>query len=298
MSRPRSSSSWLRRNCTHCALGGRFARLLERPHERLDVAGRQRVEQPLVDREVQHHLQPVAFVAEVLHALVRRDVGFGQHDRIARRHCRKSRISFSKLKSCLAARRRPLLLDQERHGVHAEAGHAELQPEPHDLLDLGAHVRVPRVQVGLVVVEAMEVVLPRLRRPSVQVVVCSPGKDDALVVVRPAARPTRRTSRGNGESGSLARLLKPRRIDRRVVDDEIDDDADAERVGVIHELDEVAERAVLVVDAVVVGDVVAVVAIGRRVERLQPDAGDAEARQVVEPALSPSKSPMPSPFAS
>ena len=73
----------------------------------------------------------------------------------------------------------------------------------------------------------------------------------------------------------------------RVVDDEIDDDAHAELLGVVHELDEVAERAVLRVDAVVVGDVVAVVAVGRRVERQQPEAGDAEAGEVVEPPRQP-----------
>ena len=56
-------------------------------------------------------------------------------------------------------------------------------------------------------------------------------------------------------------LLKPRAVDRRVVDDQIDDDADAERLGVVHEVHEVAERTVLFVDAVVVGDVVSVVAV-------------------------------------
>ena len=46
-----------------------------------------------------------------------------------------------------------------------------------------------------------------------------------------------------------------------VVDDEIDDDADAALLGAVGELDEVAERAVARIDAVVVGDVVAVVAL-------------------------------------
>jgi hypothetical protein len=36
------------------------------------------------------------------------------------------------------------------------------------------------------------------------------------------------------------------------------------------------------VDAVEVGDVVAVVAVGRRVERHEPDAGDTQADQVVD----------------
>jgi hypothetical protein len=47
-----------------------------------------------------------------------------------------------------------------------------------------------------------------------------------------------------------------------VVGDEVDDDADAERVGVLDEVDEVAERPVALVHTVVIRDVVAVVAVG------------------------------------
>ena len=72
-----------------------------------------------------------------------------------------------------------------------------------------------------------------------------------------------------------------------MIDDQIDDHPQSERLGVVDEADEVAERAVLLVDVVVVGDVVAVVAIRGWVEGLQPDAGDAEARQIVEPAHQP-----------
>ena len=71
-----------------------------------------------------------------------------------------------------------------------------------------------------------------------------------------------------------------------VVDDEIDEHADAALLGAVGELDEIAERAVARIDAVVVGDVVAVVACGRGLERHQPDRGDAEAVQIVEPAQS------------
>ena len=72
-----------------------LARVLERPDQRIEVAGRQRVEQPLVDREVEHHLQPVAFVAEVVEALVGRHVRFGQHDRRRRSATAGSRASPS-----------------------------------------------------------------------------------------------------------------------------------------------------------------------------------------------------------
>ena len=68
-----------------------------------------------------------------------------------------------------------------------------------------------------------------------------------------------------------------------VVDDEIDDDADAALPAAMGEFDEVAERAVARIDAVIVGDVVAVVLAGRRLKRHQPDRGDAEPVQIVEP---------------
>ena len=67
-----------------------------------------------------------------------------------------------------------------------------------------------------------------------------------------------------------------------VVDHEVDDHPDAALAGGADELDEVAQRAEPRVDAVVVGDVVAVVAIGGRVERHQPEAGDAETGEVVD----------------
>ena len=55
----------------------------DRALQRLQIGGRHRVPQPLVDREVQHDLQPVALLAEVGDALVRRHVRFGQQDGVA-----------------------------------------------------------------------------------------------------------------------------------------------------------------------------------------------------------------------
>ena len=51
----------------------------------------------------------------------------------------------------------------------------------------------------------------------------------------------------------LARLLEPGMLVRGVVDDEIDEHADAALLGAVGELDEVAEGAVARIDAVVVG---------------------------------------------
>src|SRR2546430_14426261 len=67
-----------------------------------------------------------------------------------------------------------------------------------------------------------------------------------------------------------------------MIDDEIDDDPDAALLAAMGEFDKIAERAVARIDAVVVRDVVAVVSAGRRLERHQPDRGDAEPVQIVE----------------
>jgi hypothetical protein len=60
-------------------------------------------------------------------------------------------------------------------------------------------------------------------------------------------------------------------------------DVDAQRSGLVGECREVAERTVFVADAVVVGHVVAVVAIRGFVKGLQPHAGHAETREVGQP---------------
>jgi hypothetical protein len=67
-----------------------------------------------------------------------------------------------------------------------------------------------------------------------------------------------------------------------VVDHEIGDDFQAAVAGGAHELDKVAERAEMPVDAVVIDDVVAVVAVGRGIKGHEPEAGHAEVGQVVD----------------
>ena len=67
-----------------------------------------------------------------------------------------------------------------------------------------------------------------------------------------------------------------------MVDDELGDDPEAAPVRFADELAEVGAGAVVRVDPVIVGDVVAVVAQRRRIERQQPDRVDAEILDVVE----------------
>src|SRR5438270_13363190 len=66
--------------------------------------------------------------------------------------------------------------------------------------------------------------------------------------------------------GIFARGLKPRVLVGSMVDDEIDEHAHAALTAAVRELDEVAQRAITRIDAIVVGDVVAVVEHGRGLE--------------------------------
>ena len=70
----------------------------------------------------------------------------------------------------------------------------------------------------------------------------------------------------------------------RVVDDEVDDDTHPAVVRGADHLDEVAVVAQTRVDAVEVADVVAVVAVGGRIERHEPEARDTEIGEVVDAA--------------
>ena len=69
-----------------------------------------------------------------------------------------------------------------------------------------------------------------------------------------------------------------------VIDNEVDDYADAALLAAMGELDKIAERAVARIDAVVIGDVVAVILARRRLKRHQPDRADAKTVQIVKPA--------------
>ena len=67
-----------------------------------------------------------------------------------------------------------------------------------------------------------------------------------------------------------------------MVDDQVGDHPHPAVPRRAHQLDQVAEGAQARVDAVEVGDVVAVVTVGARVERLQPQARDAQAVEAVD----------------
>src|SRR5713226_9309137 len=77
--------------------------------------------------------------------------------------------------------------------------------------------------------------------------------------------------------------LKPGMLVGRVIRDEVTQHLEPQLVGARDELVEVREGAVLRVDVVIVGDVVAMVLLRRGIEGREPDRVDAQAFQVVEP---------------
>ena len=137
---------------------------------------------------------------------------------------------------------RALALDQIGHRVDPEPVDADVEPELHHLPDLFAHGRIVVVQVRLVAEEPVPVVGLRDRIPG-PVRQLGVDEDDAnaavaVVGVAPdvpvAARIVRRA----------ARLDEPGVLIRRVIQDELDDDAQSARVRLVQERLEILERAV------------------------------------------------------
>jgi len=163
--------------------------------------------------------------------------------------------------------------DDERHRIHAEAGNPQLDPESHDLEDLGLHLLSRGVEVGLEVIEAVEV-------PGFGFLVVAPG---GLLHARKhhAAIGARRLAFGPDVPVAILRIRllagfpEPCVLVRGMIDDQVDEHADAALLCAMGEFDKIADGAVAWIDAIVVGDVVAVVAMGRDLERHQPDRGDA-----------------------
>ena len=183
----------------------------------------------------------------------------------------------------------PVGLDHAVGDVDPEAVDAAVEPEAQDAAELLAHLLVRPVEVGLRAVE--EVQVPLAGR-AVGLDDARPGRaaEDGLPVVRRlvAARAAAVAEEVAGALGAAGRggerRLEPFVLVRRVVGHQVDDHADAAGVRLGEHRVEVGERAESRVDVAVVGDVVAGVALRRRVEGGEPDRVDPQFLQVAEPA--------------
>ena len=139
---------------------------------------------------------------------------------------------------------------------------------------------VVEIQVGLVRVKTMPVVGLGDRIPApvggLEILEDDPG---VLVLLRVVAPDVKVALRAAGRR--VPRALEPGMLVRGVVDDQLGDHPDAVIVGCFEKLLEVVERAVMGMNARVVGNVVAVVFQRRRVEGQEPDRRDPQVLQVV-----------------
>ena len=142
--------------------------------------------------------------------------------------------------------------------------------------------RIVEVQVGLVRIEAVPVIGLGDRVPG-PVGRLGVDEDDARAgVLLVGVGPDVEVALGRARLARARARWNQGCWSRGVVDDELGDDPQAALVRLLDEALDVRQRAVVGMDVAVVGDVVAVVAPRRRIERQQPDRGDAEFGDVVE----------------
>ena len=174
-------------------------------------------------------------------------------------------------------------LGDEGHHILPEAVHPHVQPEAHDLLELLPHAGIVQVQIRLLFGEEMQIVF-------VQALVVLPGAalEMAGPVVGRQAAPAHRPALPPvvivvvGVIPALAAGLKPGVLVRAVVHHQVEEDAHALLMGLVQQFPEHVQVAEIRVDVFVVGDVVAVIRVGRGIDRGEPDGVRAEALDVVQ----------------
>ena len=268
---------------------GQLGQLAQRRGDRAPVPPRQRQHQGLVEAEREHHQHPgsgAVRLPEVVGQLLVGDIGLRQEHRIS--PVPGKRLAQVPQEAEVVPAAWPGLgLDQERRGVQPEAGHPEPEPEHGDLLYLLADRRVVGVEVGLEPVEPVPVPRVRYFVPG-PLLVLHAGKHHSLEPVRGLGlRPHVPVTERRVRIG--ARGSEPRMLVAGVIDHEVQHDPDAPLTGLVQQRLEVAHLAEPRVHAEIVGDVVAAVLARRRLDWVQPDRGDTQPGQVVEPAHHPAE---------
>ena len=168
-----------------------------------------------------------------------------------------------------------------RHRIQPEAVHSHLQPEVQRAENGLLHVRALEIQIRLMAIKAVPVISLGHRVPG-PVGRFEIFKDDAgLPVFFPMVAPDviiSMPAAGCGGPGPL----KPGMLIGGMVDDQLGDHPEPPPMGLTEEGLKIPQGAVLGVDAGVIGDVVAVIPEGRRVERQQPDGRDPQVLEIIQ----------------
>jgi hypothetical protein len=232
-------------------------------------------------REVKGHLAGLA-AGEVLHRVLGPLVRLGEQHPVGEPRVDVTAQVLEKgvgLGEVLAGR--ALAGVQVRNRVEPQPVDAHLEPVVDHVVHRLPDVRAVVVQARLVGIEAVPVVRLRHRveRPVRRLEVL---EDDARVAVAVRGLTPRVEVAVRAPGRRHPGPLEPRVLVGGVGEHELGDDLDPPRVRTAQHRAEVAQGAVGLVHLAVVGDVVAVVAQRRGVERQQPQRGDAELLEVVE----------------
>ena len=198
------------------------------------------------------------------------------------------------------------VLGDEVDDVLPESVHAHIQPEAHDALDLFADFGVVHVQVRLFFGKNVKIVLFSL-------LVVLPGDPLKLAVPVVGRKLLLAFKAGLAPDvivavgvvlASLAALYEPGMLVRGVIDHQIQQHFEPQLMRAVQHFFELLQRPVFGMYVLVIGDVIAVIRVGRRVDRAEPDAVHAklfdifqlvvDAVQVADPvAVSVAKAPDP-----
>src|SRR5437667_2261233 len=165
--------------------------------------------------------------------------------------------------------------------IHPKAVDAALQPEAKNVQHFLDDFGITPVEVGLFAQEGMVVILLRMR----VVFPSASTKARQPVVQRPAAsaRAAPDIPVALGVVARRPRLNKPRMLIGTVIGDKIQDDFEITRMRLSDQSIEIREGAEQRVDRGIVRHIVAEVLHWRRVNRRDPNGGEAEPAKIIQP---------------
>ena len=168
-------------------------------------------------------------------------------------------------------------LGDEIDDILPEAVHTHVQPEAHDALDLLPDLGVVHVEIGLFSGKNVQIVLFSL----IVVFPCKPLELAVPVVGRKLLLPFKARVPPDivvavGIVLSLAALDEPGVLVGGVVDHQVEQHLEAQFMGSVQHSFELFQGAVVRMYVLIIGDVVAIIRVGRRVDRAEPDAVHSE----------------------